>query len=87
MNLASKNRRIPDKNWFVLGIARRVPQQSSDARSCNDKGARQVLGTDTLSIAEPGDVVFFANDVCGFHWNNHGGVWVRIERAEPAGKP
>lgn len=87
INWISKHRRIPDKPWFVLGTARRGAGagQSSDCRK--ETGARQVLGIDSLSLSEPGDVVFFANDVCGFDWNNHGGIWVRIERLGKTEQP
>ncbi len=69
--IAQRLRRMPEGNWFVLAGAVRA---RTDCRYFVVGGSREVR------MPASGQLVFFANDVPGFYWNNFGSIRLEITR-------
>lgn len=78
MNLLVSKRRLPNESWFALGVAHRICEGATE---CVEQQSRRVF-TDAILVAPTrGDLVFFANDVPCFYWNNCGYIWIKVMRS------
>lgn len=83
MDLLTRCRRLPEQQWFVLGLAWRSCRPGGD--QCGEQEARVVGDGLTVDVVDGRALVFFANDMPGFYWNNCGRVWLRLQRKASAG--
>lgn len=75
--------------WFTLmaGVVEGVPpglQASADIQSRREVQAQDLSAQRRLAVAAAGALVLYPNDARFFYRNNHGQIWVQVERLQGA---
>jgi hypothetical protein len=68
-----KDRRVKDSKWMALEIV--VGNELKSPTTYTHDGQ-------LVEVSKKGEISMFANDVCGFYWNNFGKMSVSITRTK-----